>query len=352
MPFEGLCFVDTLALADGPPRLFTERNTTRIERERDAKLMVIIGNPPYNVGQGNENDNNKNRRYPFIDSRIRETYAKDSQATNRNALSDAYVKFFRWAADRLNGRGGVVCYISNNSFVDQIAFGGMRKHLLHDFTQIWHLDLHGNVRKNPKLSGTTHNVFGIQVGVGITIAVRASENPARGLWYYRVPEDWRKEEKYAFLANAGSMEQIPWQELEPDEHHLWLTEGMRPEFATYLPMGTKQAKSSRELDPRAMFKRFSNGVKTNRDDWAYDFDRDDLITKIKRMIESYNAEVDRWRRSGGTGNVDDFVLYDDTRIKWSRDLKLDLQRGNYAEFRASEGATITLSPILQRVALL
>ncbi len=129
------------------------------------------------------------------------------------------------------------------------------------------------------------------------------------------------------------MEQIPWQELEPDEQHLWLTEGMRPEFATFLPMGTKQAKSARELDPRTMFKRFSNGVKTNRDPWVFDFDRDDLITKITRTIESYNAEVDRWRRSGGTGNIDNFVVYDDTRIKWSRDLKLDLQRGNYAEFQ-------------------
>ncbi len=182
LPFEGLCFVDTLALADGPPRLFAERNTTRIERERDAELMVIIGNPPYNAGQGNENDNNKNRKYPFVDARIRETYARDSQATNRNALSDAYVRFFRWAADRLNGRGGIVCYISNNSFVTKHAFDGMRKHLLHDFTQIWHLDLGGDARE-----GEQGNVFGIKVGVGITIAVRTSENLARGLWYYRVP---------------------------------------------------------------------------------------------------------------------------------------------------------------------
>ncbi len=97
---------------------------------------------------------------------------KTQKPRNNNKLYDAYVKFFRWAVDRLQGRDGIVCYVSNNSFVDQIAFDGMRKHLLQDFTHIYHLDLHGNVRKNPKLSGTTHNVFGIQVGVGITVAVR------------------------------------------------------------------------------------------------------------------------------------------------------------------------------------
>ncbi|HPU85414.1 MAG TPA: N-6 DNA methylase, partial [Candidatus Latescibacteria bacterium] len=140
-PFEGLCFVDTLELAEPKQRsLFVEKNTERVEREKEAPITVIIGNPPYNVGQENENDNNKNRPYPEIDKRIRNTYAKDSRATLKNQLYDAYVKFFRWATDRLDGRDGVVCFVSNNSFVDQIAFDGMRKHLLKDFTDIWHLE--------------------------------------------------------------------------------------------------------------------------------------------------------------------------------------------------------------------
>src|SRR5204863_714789 len=127
-----------------------------------------------NVGQLNENDNNKNRAYGGkngVDTHLRETYARDSKATSKSKLNDPYVKFFRWATDRLAGRDGIVCFVSNNSFVDQIAFDGMRKHLLDEFTTIYHLDCVGNVRKNPKLSGTTHNVFGIQVGVGITILV-------------------------------------------------------------------------------------------------------------------------------------------------------------------------------------
>ncbi len=176
-PFEGLCFVDTLDLArERQLTFFNEKNTERVERQKNADINVIIGNPPYNVGQVNENDNNKNRKYDVIDKRIRQTYAKDSKATLKNQLYDAYVRFWRWATDRLGDRPGVVCYVSNNSFVDQYTFDGMRKHLMQDFDHIYHLDLHGNVRQNPKISGTTHNVFGIQVGVGITLAIRTAPN--------------------------------------------------------------------------------------------------------------------------------------------------------------------------------
>ena len=114
-PFEGLCFVDTLDMAEHAQReLFVEANTERVERQKEAPITVIIGNPPYNVGQLNENDNNKNRRYEVVEKRIRETYATDSKATNKKNLWDAYVKFFRWATDRLEGRDGIVAFVSNN----------------------------------------------------------------------------------------------------------------------------------------------------------------------------------------------------------------------------------------------
>jgi len=213
-PFEGICFVDTLELAQGRQlSLFVEENTERVKREKEAQIMVVVGNPPYNAGQKSENDNNKNRKYPVVDGHVRETYVKESKATNTRAVSDAYVKFFRWATDRLGERDGIICFVSNNSFVHKTAFDGMRKSLLQDFTQIYHLDLHGDVIENPKLSGTTHNVFGIQVGVGITIAVRNSQHPTRSLFYYRVPEDWRKTKKLAFLTEKGNITEITWQEL-------------------------------------------------------------------------------------------------------------------------------------------
>ncbi len=127
------------------------------------------------------------------------------------------------------------------------------------------------MRKNPKLSGTAHNVFGIQVGVGITIAIRRTSSQTRGLYYYRVPEDWRRREKLAFLAQAGSADSIQWQELTPDEQNTWLTEGLQPEFGGFVPLGTREAKAKLSSAPETLFQMYSLGVATNRDSHVYDF---------------------------------------------------------------------------------
>lgn len=330
-PFEGICFVDTLSLAEGPQlSMFTERNTERVEHEKDAQIMVIIGNPPYNVGQANENDNNKNRKYPVIDERVRSTYAKDSRATNKNALSDAYVKFFRWATDRLNGRDGIVCYVSNNSFASKLAFDGMRKHLMHDFTHIWHVDLGGDAREQGG-----GNVFNIMVSVGITIAVRSSHNADHGLWYYQVPDDWKPIQKLNFLSEVRSVQDVDWQELFPDDQNTWLTEGLQKDYHSFIPIGSKEVKKSKPGTNQAIFKLYSRGVETTRDDWMYDFQLDALTKKSSLMIETYSAEVSRWVRAGCPSNIDDFVLYDDTKIKWSSRLKECLSRKQDTTFDSS-----------------
>ena len=339
-PFDGLCFVDTLDMAEhaqGQLGFMTQENTERVEREKDSPITVIIGNPPYNVGQVNENDNNKNRKYKVVERAVKNSYAKDSKATNKNALSDAYVKFFRWATDRLNGRDGVVCFVSNNSFVENIAFDGMRKHLLKDFTRVYHVDLHGNVRKNPKLSGTTHNVFGIQVGVGITVAVRKARHKVGKLKYHRVPELWRKEEKSSFLTQSHDLQKVSWKRLKPSKDYTWLVPENSEEFATFVPVGSREDKAGRLADARSIFALYSNGVKTNRDTIVYDFDRDKLVPRVQQFIEDYNAEVDRYNRIRSKPDfdmkkfrVDGFVKYD--RLKWSMGLKNALKRGVCADF--------------------
>ena len=240
--FEGLCFVHTLDFMEKKQADFsfmTEENTVRVERQRRTPITVIIGNPPYNMGQQDENDNNKNRKYPVVDGRIRDTYAKESKATLKNKLYDPYVKFLRWATDRLQGRPGIVCMVTNNSFVDQVAFDGMRQHLLADFPRVYHVDLHGNVRQNPRLSGTTHNVFGIRVGVGITIAVRPVRKKKRFVRYHRVPESWRKEQKLAWLAGARSYSKVQWNQLRPDARNTWLVPENADSFAACIPLGDK-----------------------------------------------------------------------------------------------------------------
>ncbi len=304
--FEGLCFVDTLDMAEQQGNLFSLANTERVERENNATITVILGNPPYNVGQKSENENNPNRKYEGVDERIRETYAKDSKATNKNSLADMYVKFFRWATDRLEGRDGIVCIVSNDSFVDQLAFDGMRKHLAQDFERIDHIDLHGNVRRNPKLSGTTHNVFGIQVGVGITLAIKKRDS-ARRLRYYRVPEMWRKGEKLEFLAKGS----VPWRTLTPDDEHTWLVPEHADEYHTFQALPD-------------IFELHTAGVKTNRDDVVYDWDRDELAGRVKRFIADYNAEVYRHKAEPKADWPDS--------VKWSETLKKAAARGEILKF--------------------
>ena len=159
-----------------------------------------------------------------------------------------YVKAIRWASDRIIRNGeGIVAFVTNNSFTDQIAFDGMRKHLAQDFDEIYVLDLGGNVRQNPKLSGTTHNVFGIQVGVSINFFIRKAHSDFRQakIYYAAVPTDWRKEQKYDFLDQQGRLfSTITWQEIKPDQKYTWLTEGLEKDFETFLPLGSKMAKSA------------------------------------------------------------------------------------------------------------
>ena len=172
-PFEGVCLVDTFELAeDRQLPLFAPENTRRVESQKETPMFVVIGNPPYNVGQINENDNNKNRKYETMDDKVKDTYVKDSKAILRNKLYDPYVKAIRWASDRV-GKEGVVAFVTNSSFLSDVAFDGMRKHLAGDFDAIYILDLGGNARKGLKVSDA--NVFGIRVGVSINLFVKTGQ---------------------------------------------------------------------------------------------------------------------------------------------------------------------------------
>ena len=338
-PFEGICLVDTFGLAeDRQLLLLTPENTQRVEEQKNTPMFVIIGNPPYNVGQINENDNNKNRKYPTMAARVKETYSQDSTATNKNALVDPYVKAIRWASDRI-GEEGIVAFVTNNSFLDAVAFDGMRKHLYQDFNRVYVLDLKGNVRKDSMREGIPigekHTIFGLaaMVGIAVTFFVRSRQHEDHKIYYSEV--DWKatRQEKFNLIENAGSANKIQWKELIPDKNHTWLTEGLHTEFDTFIPMGTKTAKAAKGEAVEVIFKTYSSGVKTNRDAWAYNFNRNTLAENINGMIDTYNVEVDRWkRRVNRDANVDDFVASDETRIKWSGDLKIKLKSGTTTDF--------------------
>ena len=348
VPYEGLCLVDTFEMAEGRQvPLFTADNTARVEKQKETPMFVVIGNPPYNVGQVNENDNNKNRKYETMDKQIADTYAKDSKATLRSQLYDPYVKAIRWALDRI-GDEGVVTFVTNNSFLEGVAFDGMRKHLSGDCDAIYILDLGGNARKGLKVSDA--NVFGIRVGVSINLFVKKKGNPSESprIFFHRTDDLWNRKQKFDFLAEYQHIGDVAWQTVQPDARHTWITEGLHAEFDTFIPMGTKKTKAVKGEAVDVIFKTYSNGVKTNRDAWVYNFNRDTLVENVNKMIETYNEQVFKWeQRKNRETNVDDFVLYDDQKISWSRDLKAKLKRGTTAEYIECKVKTSFYRPFTQ-----
>jgi predicted helicase len=212
----------------------------------------------------------------------------------------------------------------------------MRQHLEHDFDAIYILDMGGNVRKNPKLSGTTHNVFGIQIGVAIGFFIRRKRANGKKderqaeIYYAKTGEDWRKEAKYRFLDDTGSVSGVQWQRIQPDARFTWLTEGSRGEFSEFLAIET-------------IFDLFSNGAMSNSDSYVYGFSQSSLIARANRMVSAYNTELNRWRTAGCPNPIDSFIRVDEKDLKWVRKTRRSLLRGIEAHYR-----DLSLRPSLYR----
>jgi predicted helicase len=346
VPFEGLCFVDTLDLETEVPvennrklkLIFSEENSKRIKKQQEAEITVIIGNPPYNAHQINENDNNKNRKYPGLEDSLRRTYVKSSKARNKNALWDAYVKFFRWATDRLDDRDGILCFISNNSFVDSYAFDGMRKHLLQEFTRLYHFDLRGNVRKGQREG----SVFDIMVSVGITIAVKSKRHRESKLFYYSLPPGLSRNEKLESLTQTEVYKNLKWRELKPDKRQSWILPESVELFSKGMPIGRFDARMKKWTDAKVIFLNYGKGINTARDVIVYDFNIEHLTKRAEQFIEDYNGEVDKLKRAMKAKKVDpeDKLAIDDfvnrEKIQWSESLKSNLVRGVYGKLDMSK----------------
>ncbi len=351
-PFNGISLVDTFELAEGRQMpLFAPENTQRVQRQKNSPIFVIIGNPPYNAKQINENDNNKNRQYPVLDERVAETYSKDSKATNKNALSDVYVKAIRWATDRI-GDEGIIAFITNNSFINDFSFDGMRKHLQEDFSHLYVLDLRGNIRKDSMRDGIPlgeeHTIFGLaaMVGISVTFFVRGKHINDSKIFYTTVDFRATRIEKFDLIENAQTIFNLTWDELAPNRKNTWLTDDLSDAFETYLPIGTKEAKSGAG---EAIFSTYGRGVATSRDAWAYNFDAATVEQNMSRLIDVYNEHVFRYTRLNPKPKTNDFIETDHTKISWSRDLKQDLERGSFAEFKTEKIRESLYRPFSKRL---
>ncbi len=273
--YPNLCFVDTLdnvaalGIRSGHQHdmfgAVSDENIARVKRQNEKNISVVIGNPPYNANQQNENDNNKNRAYPRIDQTIKSTYVARSTA-QKTKVYDMYARFFRWATDRL-GDDGIIAFITNRSFIDSRTFDGFRAAVAEDFAEIWIVDLGGDVRANPKLSGPRHNVFAIQTGVAIAFMVRKQrkvalnarktfDKPQAVIRYARRPELEEAPDKLAFLAST-TLADMEMDTITPSKRGNWINQ-VENEWDDLLPIADKKTKAAKGSgQDRAIFKLFA-----------------------------------------------------------------------------------------------
>ena len=343
--FEGIVLTDTFQLGetDDSQKLFSEmfpQNSERVQRQKKAPVRVIIGNPPYSVGQKSANDNASNQEYEKLDKRIAETYVAESITTMNKANYDAYIKAFRWSTDRLDKKnGGIIGFVSNGAWLDGNTTSGFRKVIEKEFSSIWVFNLRGNARTQGELrQKEAGNVFGggSRTPIAITLLVKNPNTIANKatIHYHDIGDYLSREEKLAIVKKFKSVgsKQMTWKTLQPNEHGDWLNQ-RNDLFGEFIPIADK---SNTE---KPFFNLNSNGIVTNRDAWVYNSSYNSLSDNMKGMIAFYNSEVERFveaKKSNPDLEAKDFVSTDPKRIKWVQNLFRDAQNGLKLEFQSSE----------------
>ena len=325
VPFGNIALADTFQIhEDGDILDLTvfKNNNERIVRQKEAPINVIVGNPPYSVGQTSANDNNANLKYPTLDARIAETYAAKSTATNKNSLYDSYLRAFRWATDRI-GDQGVVAFIANGGWLDSNTSDGVRLSLAEDFTDLYAFNWRGNSRmagEQAKREGG--NVFDIRVGVAVLIGVKDPSKSGFRLHYAQTTDYQNRDEKLAFAENA-TVDQIQWRSLTPNKHGDWLNQ-RSDEFATWPVIGEKKG------DATKFFEVHSAGLQTNRDAWVYSYSANQLTGQVDRLKTAYSQALTQISKFDSVNELFDShpEFVDPTKIKWSSSLQAHLMRRN------------------------
>ncbi len=348
LPFEGIRLTDTFQLGEPNNQLFAElfpHNSARVEAQKQAPVRVIMGNPPYSVGQKSANDNAQNQKYPWLDNRIATTYAAMTDATNKNSLYDSYIKALRWSSDRLDAQtGGIICFVSNGAWLDGNSADGLRKSLQAEFDSIYVFNLRGNQRTSGELSRKEGGkIFGSgsRTPIAITLLVKKStsgsnpatpqprnpatpqpRNPAQ-IYYHDIGDYLSREQKLARIHTYGSMTNLPLVELTPNEHGDWIN-ARNEGFAELIAISEKEAQNTYFVDGL-----YCRGLETSRDAWAYQSNVNLLTNNAHNSISYFNEQCDRVNRNLP---IADQITYDDTKISWSRAFLSDIERGKKKNF--------------------
>ena len=326
-PFEGICLTDTFQLGedlehDNENRAALEevfpQNSQRVKKQRNKPITVIVGNPPYSIGQKSANDNAQNESYPTLESRIENTYVAQSEAALNKSAYDSYIKAFRWASDRLNEKeGGVIGFVTNGAWLDANGLDGMRKCLAREFSAIYVFNLRGNQRTSGELSRKEGGkIFGSgsRTPIAITILVKkpkASDEAAR-IYYHDIGDYLSREDKLRIIRNMGDISNplMQWVTITPNEHGDWLNKRSE-QFQLYTPLEPEKKFGKGN---KSFFVSYSLGTATNRDTWVYNFSLTRLQKNIEKTILHYNEQ----RLLLAKGEIQE-PIKDSTKGTWTRD---------------------------------
>lgn len=338
LPYSSICLTDTFQLAEKKHNeLFTEffqDNSKRVKKQMATHVRVIVGNPPYSIGQKSANDNAQNLSYPALDERILKTYRKESNNTSAlavAALRDSYIKAFRWASDRIpKDEGGIVAFISNGAWIDGNAQDGMRRCFEEEFTSIYVLNLRGNQRTSGELSRKEGGkIFGSgsRTPIAITFLVK---NPAKKgqkatIHYHDIGDYLTREQKLKMVKDFRSIasQKLDWQIITPNKKSDWINQrdGV---FDSLIPLFPDKKFNQQS---QSVFSTYYLGICTNRDAWAFNFSLNALNNNVSKMMKNYNAEIKRYANEKPTCPINEFVNMDATHISWTAILRNRATKG-------------------------
>ncbi|MBU8729865.1 DEAD/DEAH box helicase family protein [Cytobacillus oceanisediminis] len=317
VPFEGIVLTDTFESTENKNSFMDElfgENNARLKRQQEEPIFAIIGNPPYSIGQTNENDGNQNNKYPLLEKRITETYVKQSNAQAKNDNYNSYIKAIRWATDRI-GEKGVIGFITGSGYIDKNSLDGLRASLTKEFNHLYVFNLRGSIngRIGDEAKKEGQNVFNIMTGVAIAVLIKDGSKE-KNLFYKDIGEYLSKTEKLNKIDSYQSIMNIDFKKIQPNDKNEWINLS-DDKYDEFIPL---------EEEGKGIFYERYAGVGTNRDIWVYNFSKEKAIRNAELMLENFNSEVERYLET----QKEDFKMnLSSDFVKWDDKLKRMLKSG-------------------------
>lgn len=348
-PFDGIVLADTFQMFESEDSLDIDVfsvNNKRAEKQMAEKIKVIVGNPPYSVGQKETNDDNQNVVYQDLDATIKDTYVKKSNASLLKSMYDSYIRAFRWASNRIDGKG-VVCFVSNGTFLDSRAADGFRRSLVDEFSSVYVFNLRGGLwnKRGEAAKAEGGNVFGqgSMTTITITILVKNETSEANTkVNYFQLDDYLSTSEKLSKIADLNDMDSIQWQEITPNKHGDWINQRTE-EYDDFLLLGDKKNKGKQS---QSVFINFTVGLATNKDAWAYNHSESKLREQIKNYINNYSQLQEKYKSS--LLSEQELTRISKKEITWSRAVLNRFRKGKSMEIVDEDFVVVQYRPFAKR----